>query len=171
MLNKINDFFSKYAGITRLLIAVVVGAAGLFLNNTYTKITEGVNTVLVSINEIRKNTSTLASRLDKNLDGGVTVIVGVNPVEIKENIAFIYDDNDNNLKIGDVIYLQNFTENTFQATLRFIVSKSFPPGSKNSEASIFISDEAAKKIGFSDYKKKGTIKLKLNRVLQKDNNS
>ena len=66
------------------------------------------------------------------------------------------------LKPGDTVQLSNFTDNTFQASLKFIVQKSIPRPSVNaSSASIFMSEIAAKRIGFEHYKREGVIDLKL----------
>ena len=113
-----------------------------------------------SLSEIRENTSFLKKNLQTSTDGGQILTIGVNSKEIKENIAFVFDNNEYNLKPGDKIALTNYTDNTFQTTLNFVIQKSLPNSDFNSSASLFIGDEAARKIGFSDYKNKGTLKVK-----------
>ena len=152
-LNAIDKFIRKNQ--------VYIGLLSSFLVVVFSFFNFGVFEALGKIEEIRTSTATLAKNLKGNTAGGISVIVGVNPKETKENLVFVYENNELNLKPGDVIFLKNYTDNTFQSTLRFIVQKSLPVGDKNSIASIFISDEAARKISFEDYKKRGTINLKM----------
>lgn len=170
MFSKINQFFKKYPwipNITMSVIGVIVSIIIFFVNSNITGVSKEL---LESVREIRSNTSTLADNLKHSTNGGITVIVGVNPREIKENLAYIYDNNDLNLKAGDVIILKNFTDNTYQSSLRFIIQKSLPnPEIKNkSTAAIFISEDAAKRLGFEDYKTKGTVVLKMQRMPTKE---
>lgn len=127
-----------------------------------------VQEMIDSVREIRENTKLLANNLKDSTNGGITVVIGVNPVEIKENLAFVYDDNELNLKPGDVIVLKNHTDNTFQPSLNFIIQKSLPESTLQSRASIFIGLSAAKKLGFDNYRKQGTIALKMRRVTDKE---
>ena len=118
--------------------------------------------VLTSLREIKSQTQKLSKHLEIPLAGGMTVKAGVNPKEISENLLIVYSDNSIGLKPGDTVQLSNFTDNTFQASLKFIVQKSIPRPSVNaSSASIFMSEIAAKRIGFEHYKREGVIDLKL----------
>ena len=171
MLSKLNTFFKKYPWVPNVVISFMGLMASIILFWFNANISGIAKELVESLREIRANTGTLATNLKENLSGGLPVVVGVNPREIKENIVYIYDNNDLNLKPGDVIFLKNYTDNTFQATLRFIVQKSLPSSEKKSSASIFISDDAAKRIGFYDYRTRGTIMLKMLRSSATTRNS
>jgi hypothetical protein len=162
----ISDFFKKYPWAPNFLLRLI--GIIIMLIIYFVNFTDIAKELLQSVREIRANTNSLALNLKDNTNGGITVIVGVNPKEAKENLAFVYDNNDLNLKPGDVILLKNFTDNTFQSSLRFIVQKSFPLPENRTNASIFISDEAARRLGFEDYKKRGTISVKMLRVPVKE---
>lgn len=171
MLNRLNTFFKKYPWVPNVAISfigIVASVIFFWLNSNISGI---ANELIESLREIRTNTGTLATNLKENLNGGMPVVVGVNPREIKENIAYVYDGNDLNLKPGDVIFLKNYTDNTFQASLRFVIQKSVPSNDKKSNAAIFISDDAAKRIGFYDYRTRGTIMLKMIRGNSQNNGS
>lgn len=122
------------------------------------------NEVVQSIREIKINTQKLSKNLETTLSGGITVKAGVNPREISENLLVVYQDSNLGLKAGDTVQLSNFTDNTFQASLRFIVQKVVNrPAGDSSNAQLFMSEIAAKKIGFENFKKTGVIDLKLTR--------
>lgn len=158
-LNKITEFNERHPWVLNLtklafsIAVIVIGSNVIALKNE----------VLDSLKTIKENTTKLSSCLTSNLDGGIDVVIGVNPKEITENIAHVYDDNKLKLKAGDVIYLSNFADNTFQARLLFVVQKTVPHNGKPTNAVIFIGAEGAKRLGFKDYEKAGTITLKMQR--------
>lgn len=118
--------------------------------------------VLESLKVIRESTTRLSKCLDPNLNGGVDVVVGVNPKEIKENLAYVYSSDENpKLKLGEIIYLTNYSSNTYQTRLRFVVHKIVPKNGNATIATIFIGEDAAKRLEFSNYKTAGTIQLKM----------
>jgi hypothetical protein len=117
------------------------------------------------IKDIKKNVSTLNSNLKNTTAGGIPIVVGVNPRELKENIAYVFAENKHNLQPGDRVYLTNFTDNTYQATIIIMVQKKINKSiNENTAADLFISDDAAMKLGFKDYKKSGVIELKFQHV-------
>lgn len=158
-LGKITEFNNSHPWVLILfklgasIAVVVIGSNVIGLKNE----------VLDSLKTIKENTTKLSSCLTSNLDGGIDVVVGVNSKEITENIAHVYVDNKLKLKAGDVIYLSNFADNTFQARLLFVVQKTVPHNGKPTNAVIFIGAEGAKRLGFKDYEKAGTITLKMQR--------
>lgn len=161
MLSQLNNFFKEYPWAPNVAISLIAFIGSLMLFWFNSNISGLAHEVIESLREIRTNTGTLTANLKENLNGGIPVVVGVNPKEINENIAYVYDDNELNLQPGDVIFLKNYTDNTYQATLRFIVQKSVPGNQKKSNAAIFIGDDAARRIGFDDYRSRGTITLKM----------
>jgi len=116
-LNKITDFNAHHPWVL-ILFKLVVSTAVVIIGSNVIGLK---NDVLGSLKTIENNTTKLSSCLTSNLDGGIDVVVGVNPKEITENIAHVYDDNKLKLKAGDVIYLSNFADNTFQARLFSVV--------------------------------------------------
>lgn len=158
-LNKISEFNNSHPWVLNLF-KLIVSVAVIVIGSNVVGLK---NEVLDSLKTIKENTTKLSSCLTSNLDGGIDVVVGVNPKEISENIAHVYTDNKLRLKAGDVIYLTNFADNTFQARLLFVVQKTVPHNGKPTNAVIFIGAEGAKRLGFKDYEKAGTITLKMQR--------
>jgi hypothetical protein len=164
MFSKINAFFKKYPWVPNFVISLLGVLFSLMLFWVNSNISGISKELLDSIREIRTNTSLLAENLKDRTNGGLTVVVGVNPKEIKENLAFVYENNELNLRPGDVILLKNYTDNTFQPSMKFIIQKSLPQTDNKSRASIFISEVAAKRLGFENYRSQGTIELKMLRI-------
>jgi hypothetical protein len=159
MFNRISVFFKEHPWLPPIIMTFVVVVLGVLGTNIRSYLID----IKDKVGEVHKATSKLTKSLEANLDGGMPVLVGVNPKEIKENIVYVYDDNKLNLRPGDVIYLTNYTDNTFQTSLRCIVQKIYPKqgNDASSKANIFVSEEAAKRFGFADYKVKGIIELKM----------
>ena len=162
-----SQFFKKYTHHISIGAMVIQIAFTVFWWFTTSGIKELKDEVIESVREIRAQTQRLSKHLEVPLAGGITVKVGVNPREITENLLVVYSDNTVGLKAGDIVQLNNFTDNTFQASLKFIVQKNMTrPANDTSNASIFMSEIAAKKIGFENFKKNGVIDLKLTRFLE-----
>ena len=133
------------------------------------KVKETFDSTLQDIKEIKTGTSKLSKYLERTLDGGITVTVGVNPKELRENLAFVFEENPYKLEAGDRITLTNFTAGTFNATITLTIQKPvFRSQDSKTNAEIFISEEAAKRLGFSDYRLRGTADFKLS-ILKKPN--
>jgi hypothetical protein len=142
----LTQFLKKYTqhiSIGLVLIQIIFTVLWWFMTSG---IRELKDEVIESLREIRVQTQKLSKHLEVPLAGGMTVRVGVNPREITENLLVVYSDNNIGLKAGDIVQLNNFTDNTFQASLKFIVQKSMVrPATDTSNASIFMSEIAAKK--------------------------
>lgn len=158
------NFLKKHGSFINILLF----AAQIIFTVVWWLATSGVRElsteVVQSVREIKLHTQKLSKSLETSLAGGITVKVGVNPREINENLLVVYQDSNLGLKAGDTVQLSNFTDNTFQASLRFIVQKIVArPTGDVSNAQLFMSEAAAKRIGFDTFKKTGVIDLKLTR--------
>ncbi|OYU11239.1 MAG: hypothetical protein CFE38_13850 [Comamonadaceae bacterium PBBC1] len=161
---QITNFFKKNGA----LINISLFAVQIIFTVVWWFATSGVRElsteVVQSVREIKIHTQKLSKNLETSLVGGITVKVGVNPREINENLLVVYHDSNLALKAGDTVQLSNFTDNTFQASLRFIVQKIVArPTGDVSNAQLFMSEAAAKRIGFDTFKRTGVIDLKLTR--------
>ena len=157
--------FKKYSTqitILSVILQVIFTVVWWFLTSG---LTELKNELTTSIREIKAHTQKLSKNLDAPLAGGLTVTAGVNPKEITENLVVVYSNNKFGLKAGESIVLTNFTDNTFKASLNFVVHKSIEkPATDNTHAEVFISEAAAKRIGFENFRRVGLIELKMTRL-------
>ncbi|WP_374351021.1 hypothetical protein [Limnohabitans sp.] len=125
----------------------------------------GLKDIPNDIKDIKKNVSVLNGNLKNTTNGGIPIVVGVNSKELKENIAYVFSENKHELEPGERVYLTNFTDNTYQATIVVVVQKKISkPNNDTSAADLFISEDAAARLGFKDYKKTGIIELKFQRI-------
>ncbi len=132
----------------------------------------GLRDIPGDIKDIKKNVSTLNGNLKNSTAGGIPIIVGVNAKELKENIAYVFSENKHDLEPGERIYLTNYTDNTYQATIVVVVQKKMTKNSSDtSAADLFISEDAALRLGFKDFKKTGIIELKFQRINPEKKNS
>jgi hypothetical protein len=160
----LKKIFKKYATeivIIGSVIQIIFTVVWWFLTSGLADLK---NELTTSIREIRTHTQKLSKNLDAPLSGGMTITVGVNPREITENLIVVHSNNKYGLKAGDSIVLTNFTDNTFKSSLNFVVHKSIEkPMTDKSNAEIFISEAAAKRIGFDNFRRVGLIELKMTR--------
>ena len=150
-------------------VSLVVASAFWFFQSKIDQATSEINELSNAIKRIEASTSFINQSLGKSIDGGQIIIAGVNKANLKENIAIVFKNNSLNLRTGDIIYLHNQSDNTFQTTARFVVQKEIETPDNTTKAQIFISDDAAKRLGIENYKAIGIFQLRLLRDDTKKN--
>lgn len=162
VVDSLNNYCKENPFVVRISFFILNSFFAIVLFFLTTNIVGLKTEVLESLKVIRESTTRLSRCLDPNLTGGIDVVVGVNPKEIKENLAYVYNsDEKQQLKLGEIIYLTNHSSNTYQTRLRFVVHKIVPKNGNETIATIFIGEDAAKRLEFNNYKTAGTIQLKM----------
>lgn len=159
-LTKIDDITKRHPWILNLVSWIVYGGLASILS-----FCTQIRDIPEDLKNMRKDLSTLTHNLRDNTRDGVSIIVGVNTKDLYDNTAYVYFDNRLGLRQGDSIYLANLSDTAFNPSIKVIIKKEIIKNeSDNSVAQLFISQEAAIRLGFKDYKKLGVIELKHKRV-------
>lgn len=163
-MDKIKSFLNN-----NWFVSLAVSFTFWFFQSKIDQTISEINELSNSIKRIEASTSFINQSLGKSIDGGQIITAGVNKVSLKENIAIVFKNNPLNLRAGDIIYLHNQSDNTFQATARFVIQKEIETPDNTTKAQIFISDDAAKRLGIENYKAIGIFQLRLLRDDTKKN--
>jgi hypothetical protein len=135
---------------------------GYFNINPVVKKTEkNVIEILKSVNEIKSNYIIKDGQ-------GIEVNVGINRF-LKGNNVSVFKDNINNLRFTEPLVLTNCLDTSFKPSVNLIITEEVERNDDKSNADLFISIEAAKRLGLGDKYKKGLYKLKL-KTLELDEN-
>ncbi len=155
VIRRVDKIHKEHPWIFTILSWLVYGGLALGISLT------GLKDIPTHIKIIKDKVTFLENSLRNTTNGGLPIIVGVNTHELKENQVFVYTDNKHKLNSGDKLYLTHYTDNTFQSTITVIVAKRIKRTEKDkTSAELFISEEAALRLGIKDFRKIGVIELK-----------
>jgi len=100
--------------------------------------------------------------------GGIDINVGINSKLIGNNII-VFKNNSFGLKYTQVIILSNpIDKNNFNPTVQLLVTEEVNRNDDKSEAEIFISKDAAFRLGLENNLNKGVFKLKMKQKEKED---
>lgn len=108
---------------------------------------DNLDSLKIQFDQIQKTYS-----IPKEKDG-ILIYVGINS-ELGGNNASVYIDNKLTLKYGDIFYLSN-KEDPYNCTLKFIVTRENKETGVFTDANLFISKDAAKRLGLNTKNNQG----------------
>ncbi len=143
------------------LLALIFVLVYAWINKEIDQHLKQIGAIHVATTDCRDLLLEIREKLHNKFSGGRKITVGVNSRDLQENMVTVFAGNAHNLRTGDVIHLKNFHDDSFQPILRFVVVKEVVRGSAKSQADLFISADAAKRLGLGDYKKQGVFDVML----------
>ncbi|SKA08025.1 hypothetical protein SAMN02745119_02567 [Trichlorobacter thiogenes] len=149
-------------------VSIVPGLIFLLLGAGINNVKGQIATATENIRGIKETTDTLRKCLINEIKDGLAVKVGINNKEISGNGVIVFADNTYNLNEGDQIYLTNSLDDKYETTVKFLVQRTPRRNGDKSEAEMFISLEAAKRLDIlSGRPKQGVYLLKMTRKQDK----
>lgn len=149
-------------------VSTVSGLFFLILGSGIINVKNQIALATENIDKIKDATETLKLCLINEIKDGQSVKVGINNKEIFGNGVFVFADNTYNLKEGDQIYLTNKLDGKYETTIKFLVQRTPKRDGDKSEANMFISLEAAKRLDIlSGRQKQGIYVLNMTRKQDK----
>ena len=163
---KINSFVKHPLSISILgtLIILIFANSVRYYNiiPIVYEIHDNIDTLVSKEEELRKSIIELKENyLAKDYEGS-EITVGVS-TELEQNTVSVFNGNKVNLKYSDAILLTN-SIHMYRPSIKLVVGLVRERNNDNSKAEIFISQEAAKLLGFKDYKKTGILRANIKRI-------
>lgn len=139
------------AGLILLIIQFVFGYF-----NTIPKI----KAIDKNVKELKKNIDEIRSNFIIKDGQGIDVKVGIN-TKLRGNNVSVFKGNKINLRYSDPLVLSNGIDVLFKPSVNLIITEEVERNDDKSEADLFISVDAARRLGLGERFRKGLYKLKL----------